>query len=165
MARTAEMAQPVLWRHSAGRQDERSTPFSLIDLTCSRPVSRGGLAGARSQQKVLFAQEMLELYFATGKGRQGAVEGPPRGARVVSAIQIACFERRAFPKAKPQPVAEIAFEIAVVGADGVEPGGEKRRLDPRQHLPDLLGKVGTGGGVAAVEAVGEQIVFRDQFIR
>src|SRR6266481_7768518 len=82
-------------------------------------------------------------------------------ACAVSAIQIAGFEPRAFACTETQPVAEIVFEIAVVGADGIERGGEKRCFDPRQHLLDLLRKIGAGGGVAAVEAVGEQIVFRD----
>src|SRR5882672_7904453 len=86
-------------------------------------------------------------------------------ACAVSAIQIAGFEPCAFACTEAQPVAEIVFEIAVVGADGLESGGEKRCLDPRQHLLDLLRQIGTGRGVAAVEAVGEQIVFRDQLVR
>ena len=35
-------------------------------------------------------------------------------------------------------MAEIAFEIAIIGADGIERCGEERCFHRRQHLPDDL---------------------------
>src|ERR1700732_3761244 len=65
-------------------------------------------------------------------------------------LQIARFERGAFARAKPQSVAKIVFEIAVVGADGFEGGGEERRFHRPEHLSDILREIAGGGGIAAV---------------
>src|SRR6476659_4064105 len=81
--------------------------------------------------------------------------------RIRSTLQIARFEMGAFGFAETEAVAEIGIEIAIVGVDGLERGGEKRFLHRAQHLFDLVRQVAAMVGIPAVEAVGQKIVFRD----
>ena len=84
------------------------------------------------------------------------VEG---GLRSEISLQIARFEMRALGGAETEAVAEIGFEVAIVGVDGLERGGKKRFLHRAQHLLDVVGQVAAGGGVPAVVAVGQEIIF------
>ena len=81
-----------------------------------------------------------------------------------SGLQVARRQSRALLGAYAQPDAEIAFEAAIVGVDGVECGGKERRFHRSEHLRDFIGKIAAGGGVAPVEAVGEQVILGDQIV-
>src|SRR6476620_861840 len=61
--------------------------------------------------------------------------------RIRSALQIARFEMSAFGFAETKAIAEIGFEIAIVGVDGLERGGEERVLHRAQHLFDFVRQV------------------------
>ena len=84
--------------------------------------------------------------------------GSPPSRRRKSGLQVDGLEPRAFACREAQSVAEIGFEIAVIGVDHLEGGGEERGFDRRQRLPDFLGKIGADSGVAPIEAVGQQII-------
>src|SRR6266404_3987698 len=96
------------------------------------------------------------------KRRPEATSSVALGAMRISGFQVARLERCAFACAEAQGVTEIAFEITIIGADGIEARGEEGSLHRREHLPDVLGKIGAGCGVAPVEAVGEQIILGNQ---
>ena len=66
--------------------------------------------------------------------------------------------------AETEAIAKIAFEIAVVGVNGLERGGEERCLHRAEHLPDIVGQVDAVIGVPAVEAIGQEVVFRDDVL-
>ena len=59
----------------------------------------------------------------------------------------------------------MAFEIAVIGADGLKRGGEEPAFHRSEHLLDVLGQVAGGSGIAAVETVRQRIILGYHLVR
>src|ERR1700757_3062397 len=84
---------------------------------------------------------------------------PARESRSANlGLEQALLEFGALARAEAEALPEIAFEIAILGVDRIEAGREERRLHRSDRLPHVGGQVGCGIGIAAVEAVGEEIV-------
>src|ERR1700722_12006576 len=92
------------------------------------------------------------------------ISSPRELARPRSDFEVARLECRPFAASKPKPIGKIGFEVTIIGADGLESGGEERGLHRAQHLPDIIGKVVAGGGIAPVKSVGEQIILGDHVL-
>src|ERR1700756_3326122 len=83
------------------------------------------------------------------------------GSALVSRRKIPRLELVALGGAEAKPVAEIGFDVAILGADGFEASREEGRLDRSDGALDLGGQFRGGVGIAPVETVGEKIVFAD----
>src|SRR5262245_50412252 len=81
-----------------------------------------------------------------------------------SAFQIALPQAFTLGRADAESIAQIVVEAAIAGIDGFERGSQERGLHGSEHLPHVIGQVAADGWIAAIEAVGQQIVFRDHVV-
>src|SRR5690349_12511046 len=81
-----------------------------------------------------------------------------------STFQIELPQPASLGISDPKAIPQIPVEAAIAGIDGLEGRSQERRLHRSEHLPNLVRQIAADGGIAAVEAVGQQIVFRNHLV-